>query len=194
MGKIGAAIRSRQLRHEVSWCTLRRVLLSATSLHSFVGGLLGVSIELVFSTWRDADPPCPLSGLVEPLPPESPASDISWSLTHRETVRPWEPKAQPGGFQKTSRSAPGFRALSLAGLVLLPVSTFGPEPPFCLSGEGGASVRPRDAFHRVMFHRVAPTTESAVSFGLNKSRKLRTPFRLLSTTACVRQVRRFPSG
>lgn len=69
---------------------------------------MGVSDALVFSTWRDADPPCPLSGLVEPLPPDSPASDISWTLTRRETVRPWDPKAQPGGFQKTARSATGF--------------------------------------------------------------------------------------
>jgi hypothetical protein len=87
-----------------------------------------------------------------------------------------------------------FHNTSLARPVLLPVSTFGPEPPCYLSGEGGATVRPRDAFHRVMFHRVAPMTESAVSFLFEKSRKLRTPFRLLSTTACVRQVRRFPSG
>jgi hypothetical protein len=57
-----------------------------------------------------------------------------------------------------------FHNTSLARPVLLPVSTFGPEPPFYTAGEGGAYVRPRDAFYRVMFHRVAPMTESAASF------------------------------
>lgn len=130
---------------------------------------MGVSNRLVFSTWRDADPPRPLSGLVEPLPPESPASDVSWTLTHRETVRPWDPKAQPSRFQNTARSAPGFRDTSLSRPVLLPVSTFGPEPPLIISGEGGDYVRPRDAFHRVMFRRVASPNESPVSFGLKKT-------------------------
>ena len=87
-----------------------------------------------------------------------------------------------------------FHSTSLARPALLPVSTFGPEPPFYISGEGGAYVRPRDAFHRVMFHRVASVNESADLFLFEQSRKLRTPFRHLSTTACVRQVQRFPSG
>lgn len=87
-----------------------------------------------------------------------------------------------------------FQSTSLARPVLLPVSTFGPELPFYPSGEGGAYVQPRDAFHRVMFHRVASVNESPLSFLIERNRRLRTPFRLFSTTACVRQVRRFPSG
>ena len=100
LGEVGAAIRSRQLWKTHPWRTFRRVFESASSLHSHGGGLLGFSVALVFSTWRDADPSRTFEDAWGAFTAMSRSADVSWALTRRETVRPWEPRAQPSRFQK----------------------------------------------------------------------------------------------